>query len=1142
MGFALPCIVLIGLFFVLPESGVRSAFFPLFGCAAALAVIVGARRLAGANQAAWLCVAACQMAWTAGDAVSLFDSSRWEVESLSARLTLCAYLAGYPVLAAGFIVLLRRQRGRLDAGGFVDAMIVATGVGLVSWALAVAPATGEPAPISFDRVAIAAFPVLDLLVLTLIMRLLIGAESLSPALLLAFAGAVSQAAASALYVLRSYGGFQLGDGLGDTGWLFTYVAFGAAALHPSAAEIGRRVSTTRSAMSRVALLTPFTLVGPIVLALARWREIEVATTPLVVGLGVLTLLALIRVVLLLRDAAATDRRSREMLESIHDGFYALDGDWRFTFVNSEAERLLRRPKSELLGEDFWSLYPEIETTPYAEALRRVMHGRKPAEVTFYFPPLDGWYQVRVFPSAEGLSVYFLETTDAVRGKDALAASEERYRTVVEHVPVAIYAINCDDVESYGYLGPYIETILGYSVDAFVADPSLWRSRIHPDDRAGVRAHAVETNASGEPFSIEYRMKRRDGRQIWVHDTAVLVRDANGAGLYWQGAVTDITDRKTTQEALAARDARFRSFVQDAADLITLMDPDGTIRYESPAFERILGHRPEEWIGRSVRELVAAEDLDRYRNVVSLIAERPREAIPFQLRAKHADGTTRWIEGSAFNLIDDPNVAGIVVNSRDVTERVALDAELRIREARHRALLDAIPDVMMRFDRNGTYLDIKSSESVPLLVPVDELIGRTIATTMPDAVALQAMEAIARALDERVVQTFEYQLEGKAGTTAFEARMVADGEGEVVALIRDVTRRHAAEARVRDSEERLRLALEAAGIGAWDWHVQSDTVIWSSTLSSLLGLPPMARAASSIAAQSELVHPDDRPRVREHVRELLRPNAYGQIDYCIVRPDGEMRSLVDIGRLIERGPNDEPVRAAGVTIDVTAARAAANALRLRDSAIAAASSGIVIIDVADGDHRVLDVNPAFERMTGYTRDEIIGKRADLLFDDADNPTSADASIESLTQGGRATIMAAMTRRDGTTFWCEIDLSPVVDGRGRLINVVGILNDVSERRRIERQLRFNSDLLDTVAAAVISITPDGIVTHWNSHAEQLYGWERGEAIGRHVDELLVGAAYRTRAQEIRDHLLSGEPWDGEFVCTRKDGTAVDVHLSD
>jgi PAS domain S-box-containing protein len=165
---------------------------------------------------------------------------------------------------------------------------------------------------------------------------------------------------------------------------------------------------------------------------------------------------------------------------------------------------------------------------------------------------------------------------------------------------------------------------------------------------------------------------------------VLIRDGEGAPDYWLGVKLDVGDRQAAEAALRASEARFRSLIANATDLIAILDADGTVRYQSPPIARILGYGAEELVGRNAFDLVHPDDRAATWAAFAAAVADPACAPTVEFRFRHQDGSWRWLESTVANLLADPDVAGVVVNARDVTERKRAEAQ-RERQARLAAL-------------------------------------------------------------------------------------------------------------------------------------------------------------------------------------------------------------------------------------------------------------------------------------------------------------------------------------------------------------------------------------------------------------------------------------------------------------------------
>jgi len=136
-----------------------------------------------------------------------------------------------------------------------------------------------------------------------------------------------------------------------------------------------------------------------------------------------------------------------------------------------------------------------------------------------------------------------------RAEEQLRATEERYRRLVEQLPVVVYVNPADQVSSTVYVSPRIEDILGYTREEWLSNPEFWLQSLHPEDRERILEAMRYKDRTGEPFDEEYRMIARDGSTVWIRDQATLLRDANGVRLVWQGLMMNITEGKIAQERI-----------------------------------------------------------------------------------------------------------------------------------------------------------------------------------------------------------------------------------------------------------------------------------------------------------------------------------------------------------------------------------------------------------------------------------------------------------------------------------------------------------------------------------------------------------------------------------------------------------------
>jgi PAS domain S-box-containing protein len=143
-----------------------------------------------------------------------------------------------------------------------------------------------------------------------------------------------------------------------------------------------------------------------------------------------------------------------------------------------------------------------------------------------------------------------QSAQTIRAREeALRESETKYRSLVERIPAIIYTAAMDETKTRLYVSPQVERILGFTQEEYLANPELWRELLHPDDRQRILGESEYFYATGEPFISEYRTFTRDGRVVWVHDEAVILRDAAGKPQFIQGVRMDITELKQVEEKI-----------------------------------------------------------------------------------------------------------------------------------------------------------------------------------------------------------------------------------------------------------------------------------------------------------------------------------------------------------------------------------------------------------------------------------------------------------------------------------------------------------------------------------------------------------------------------------------------------------------
>jgi PAS domain S-box-containing protein len=352
-----------------------------------------------------------------------------------------------------------------------------------------------------------------------------------------------------------------------------------------------------------------------------------------------------------------------------------------------------------------------------------------------FKQAHGWISSR-YPGqdeeivvAVGLVALIFLVFSIIRWRDvrrqirARNTAEHRYRTLVEGMPVVTYVAGAPHVATAAlrYVAPGIRELLGFSQDEWIADPDIWKNRLHPEDRDAVVAEADRAHDSVAPFSMEYRMMAKDGRIVWVRDQAVVVeRGRRGLWNVWQGVLMDITERKQAEDRFLEAETRYRSLVETipAVTYVDLADELSTTVYVSPQIETMLGYTPEHWREDTTLWIRAVhpDDLNR---VVEASVRHNQTGEPYdeEYRIRTADDRWLWVRDQA-TIVRSEDGRTLVSQGVmfDVTERKLAEEALRESEQREREAAERMRNLD---EMKNTFLEAVSHE---LRSPLTSILG------------------------------------------------------------------------------------------------------------------------------------------------------------------------------------------------------------------------------------------------------------------------------------------------------------------------------------------------------------------------------------------------------------------------------------
>jgi PAS domain S-box-containing protein len=519
------------------------------------------------------------------------------------------------------------------------------------------------------------------------------------------------------------------------------------------------------------------------------------------------------------------------------------------------------------------------------------------------------------------------------------------------------------------------------------------------------------------------------------------------------------------EALPVGEDEFRLIADSAPVAVWVTRLDRKRSFVNRAYVEFLAVSYDEALDFDWRAIIHPDDAARLLQQ-SIAGEASLKTFELEGRYRRADGVWRWLHSTSQPRLDAHGQhIGFIGVAHDITEAKEAELSLREREAQLSAFISQATAGFGQVDLDGNFTLVNDRFCEIAGWSREELIGRSMQSiTHPDDLP-RNLRMFERAVAEGVPYAHEKRYVRKDGGIVWVNNSVSvirrpDGEPfGVLAVTLDVTQRRQAEEALRKGEETLRLAIEGAGMAAWELDLDTSEGEWSPNRFDLLG---MARRGHSHGAYDEWiarVHPEDRATVAEAAERCLAKGTPYTLEYRICREDtGEVRWLQSHGSRVDY-EDDRPSRFVGVSFDITNRKRAEEELRESESryrAIFEQANDFLITTTLD--QKITSVNPSVLASLGYAEDEVIG-RPISDFMDADQFAMSRAALErKIAEGGTTRLTLKVRARDGRELIWETNSRLDTDESGRPTALHAIGRDMTEAKRAEAHQKLLIDELN------------------------------------------------------------------------------------
>ncbi|QOJ28628.1 MAG: PAS domain S-box protein [Ignavibacteriales bacterium] len=746
----------------------------------------------------------------------------------------------------------------------------------------------------------------------------------------------------------------------------------------------------------------------------------------------------------------------------------------------------------------------------------------------------------------GAACYSKNLTEDIRREEMLEKTRNSLKRVFDQSIDVICTVN--EEGCFELVSSASEQVLGYLPQELSG--KHYSQFVHPADLKRTDA-IVKKIISGKIIrNFENRYIRKDGSEILVNWSAAW--DEDDKLMYC--VARDGTEVREAQEKILLSESRFRNLVQEATDLLAILTPDGIYQYVSPTTIKLLGWTPEDFIGKNAFEFIHEDDKERTLNQFKkLSGSRKLKFEPF--RFKHKDGSWRWIETTATNLLDEPSVMGIVANSRDVTDEVIYREELKKSEEKYRMLFRSSPFPKWLYDiETFQMLDVNETALRHYGYSREEFLNLTILDIRPDSEVSKVIEAHRNLSDKPGRIDFgQFVHKKKDGTliqvTVTGHRIEYNNRNCIMVVIMDTTEIERTIKLLKEKEQQLRFAQKMAKLGYWSISVADGKITWSDDVYDIWGLDKNT-FEPTIENVMELIPEGSRTKGMLEYYQFFNSGEPLDTVHRIIMKDGSVKWLRQIG--VHLTDNDgNPLAIAGTVQDITEQK-------LNELHLAEINERYIHVTKATSD-AIWDWNlltnkifwgEGFHTIFGYdseNAEQDFSSWNSRVYPDDIEPVSK--SLHDVIEGSGYIWVEEyrFLKADGTVAFV-LDKGIVIrDADGKAVRMVGAMQDITKQKLEMQHLRLLESVITNANDSVMitEATSSGKegrkILYVNKSFSRMTGYSAQEIIGKTPAIFHGPKTDKKIVSQISEKLRRFEPGEFTLINYKKSGEEYWLNLS-
>lgn len=832
---------------------------------------------------------------------------------------------------------------------------------------------------------------------------------------------------------------------------------------------------------------------------------------------------------------------------ITDAFIAFDNNWNYTYLNKQAAELHGRSIEELLGKNVWEEYPQVMKEPFYEALQLAKKTNEPQRVQLYYSEIDKWYEDLIYPSEDGISVYYHDITKRKQAELALQLAHEKLNYHINNTPMGVVEFdNNGRVKTWSHRAA---EIFGWTEAEMLDKSDALQTLVYSDDIEQVQRSINGLSSSEVNKGIMHlRNYTKSNNIIFCDWYNSVLKDSKGNITGIMSLVQDVTVKQQIETSLKEAEEKFRNLVEQSMVGVYIMQ-DTKCAYANPRLEEITGYSIAELMGmNSILEIIHEDDREKVmRNFMERYSGNT-QSLNYQFRGRKKSGEMIYVEvfGSVTQYQGRPAIIGTLIDvtdkyfaTRSIEEsKMALQKSNERFELVSKATNDSIWDWDLQrqtiwgneafqtlFDANAD-TEFGMEDFVNRIHPDDRM-------------------RILKLLDDSFKQgqtfikaEFKFMLSNNSHYIIVDdkAHILYNDQGKAVRLLgalRDITRQKMNEERIILEKELSDTIINSLPGVFYLYNKEGKFYRWNKNLELVTGY---TSDQLEYMTPLDLINPADRGLVGSKIANVFQ---YGQdfVESSLISRTGKLTPFYFTGQLIQY---EGETCLMGVGIDISDRLESQQRLEQSEeryrTLIEQASDGIFI---SNAEGLYIDVNSNGIKMSGYTKEELLALTIyDLMApgDEYNNPIRRDE----LLSGNVVINERKLKRKDGQLINVEISAKLLLDGR-----FLGMVRDITARKIAEEALRLSEEkyrLLfyqNPMPMMMISM-PERNFLDVNDAAIEFYGYSKEDFLQMNVMDI--------RPEDDKDKLRTmlaenknGINYAGVWRHLKKDGSIVNVNIT-